>query len=128
MRQHGILDTVQARDLCAYASQPFVTALTDRIASHAASPQEAARVRAQVDDLRRHGRLSDAQARQIHDCLAQVVDPQRPKVEVAEPPRTRPPTERQRRQLAALAALQSLGAMSETTFEAERARILSADS
>jgi hypothetical protein len=115
LREHGLVNADRARDLCALASGPLVTALIDRAAAPALSADEAAQIAAQVDRLRDRRRITPHQADAIHSRLRRPTGPPPPAA----------PSERQRREIAALAALHTLGAMSQAGFEAERARILS---
>ena len=119
MQTFALLDASQSRELCSRASEPFVAALQSRLQDGSITPQEAHRIKAQIDRLHKHARLTDRQAQQTYDQLAPILTPPTP------PPPPKVP-DAARRQIETLAALRSLGAMSQAQFEAERARLLRA--
>lgn len=107
-----------AADLHRQASEPFINALLDRLHASPPAHQEAQQISSDVEQLRGDGHLTAAQAKQITTELAPSL---------RSPPPPRPPvtpTPQQQRQLQALAALHSLGAMSDTQFEHEKAQLL----
>lgn len=107
-----------AADLHRRASDPFVHAFLDRLHRTPPTHQEAQRISSDVEQLTGEGHLTKAQAKQIIAELASSLQGPQP----SPPPAT--PTRHQQRQLQALAALHSLGAMSDTQFEHEKAHLL----
>ena len=73
-------------------------------------------VTAKINNLRQRGRLTDLQAQQIHAQLASLTAPAADERTIAI----------RIRQVRALAQLRQTGALSETEFQAEKARILTA--
>ncbi len=112
MRERGMLTASQALTLASHASRPFITAILDRLDAHQIPFPEAQHLTEQITTLQHEQRITTTQAQQIHDRLLEIP-----------PPPTHPPTSRIT-QLQALAQLRNTGALTETEFQAEKARIL----
>ena len=98
------------------ASKPFIDAITARLQSGSLDQTQIKNVTAEINNLRQRGRLTDLQAQRIHAQFATLT------ARAA----AQPTGAIRIRQVQALAQLRQTGALSETEFQAEKARMLGA--
>jgi hypothetical protein len=116
MQARDILTGRQALALRSHASAPFVTEMIRQLRTNTTAGNDAARIRAQVEDMRKRGRLTADQTAQI----THLITSQRPAVPAS-------PRSHRLELVQTLADLRSSGALTESEFQAEKARLLQAD-
>jgi hypothetical protein len=114
MKARGMLTGREAIALASNASRPFIAALISRIQTGEVDQAEAQQLTDQIEQLQKDGRLTGRQAQQVHEQLAH---------DAAERTRRQRAAQHQP-QLRALAELRRSGAITETEYQAERARLL----